>query len=83
MWERLAIVGCAALVGVSVPVVAAAQPHGQTPSTIVCSSSRQNWRSNLLSPGGSCWKCRPSGRFFARISVPLKSRTIAARGSSS
>lgn len=36
MWERLAIVGCAALVGVWVPVVAAAQPPGQTPSTIVC-----------------------------------------------
>src|SRR5690242_19224179 len=36
MWERLAKVGCAALVGVSVPVGAAAQPPGQTPSTIVC-----------------------------------------------
>lgn len=36
MWERLAIVGCAALMGVSQPVVAAAQPPGQTPSTMVC-----------------------------------------------
>lgn len=36
MWERLAIVGCAALVGVSVPVVTAAQPPDQTSSTIVC-----------------------------------------------
>jgi hypothetical protein len=36
MWERLAIVGCAALVGVSVPVVAAANAPDQTPSTIVC-----------------------------------------------
>ena len=36
MWKRLAIVGCAALVGMSVPVIATAQPPGQTPSTIVC-----------------------------------------------
>jgi hypothetical protein len=35
MWERLVIVGYAALMGVSMPVVAAAHP-GETPSTIVC-----------------------------------------------
>jgi hypothetical protein len=36
MWERLGIVGCAALVAVSMPDVSAAQAPGQTPSTIVC-----------------------------------------------